>query len=137
MLRRILLVDDEADLRHQLAWAVRSEDREIFEAANAVEALGLIQTLNFDVIITDLHMGDDRDGLSVLRNALEKDPLTQVLIVTSYGTPLISVEAMKSGAFDYLERNSPGINTLQMVRTKVRLALDFRDSKSRSSIGDR
>jgi DNA-binding NtrC family response regulator len=125
---KILVVDDEPELRSQLEWAARGENngQEVVAAESGEQAIHLIQQQDFDVIVTDLKMETDGAGLNVLKAAKEKDIYTQVIVVTAYGTPEISVETMRLGAFDYLERNAPGTDALAMVRSKISLALEFR-----------
>lgn len=126
---KILVVDDEDDLRTQLERAAKGDGREVFTAQDSQEAFQLIRQNDFDVIITDLRMEHDRSGIDVLKAAKEKNIYTQVVVITAYGTPEISIETMKLGAFDYLERNSPGTNIPIMVRHKITLALEFRKAK--------
>jgi len=126
---KILVVDDEPTLKGQLEWAARGEGRETMAAESGEQAIQLIQQHNFDVIVTDLKMETDEAGLDVLKAAKEKNIYTQVIVVTAYGTPEISVETMRLGAFDYLERNAPGTDCLAMVRSKINLALEFREAK--------
>jgi two-component system response regulator PilR (NtrC family) len=127
----ILVADDEPVLRGQLEWAAHGEGRKVVAAESSKQATELIQQGDFDVIVADLKMETDRAGLDILKIAKEKDPYTQVIIVTAYGTPEISVETMRQGAFDYLERNAPGTDFLSMVRSKVNLALEFREGRLR------
>lgn len=133
---RILVVDDEAELRNQLAWAARSEGREVLIAESGEQAVTLIQQHDFDVVITDLKMETDDTGLYVLNTAKQKDIDTQVIVVTAYGTPEISVKTMRYGAFDYLERNSPGTEFLAMLRHKIDLAVEFRKAILRGKFNE-
>jgi DNA-binding NtrC family response regulator len=129
---KILVVDDEPTLKGQLEWAARGEGREVMAAESGEQAVRLIQQHSFDVIVADLKMETDKAGLDVLKAAKEKDVYTQVIVVTAYGTPEVSVETMRLGAFDYLERNAPGTDTLAMVRSKITLALELREAKLRA-----
>jgi len=129
---KILVVDDEPALRRDLEWAARGEGREVLSAESGEQAIQLIQQHDLDVIVTDLRMETEKAGLAVLRTAKEKDVYTQVILVTAYGTPEISVETLRLGAFDYLERNAPGTDVLLMVRSKINLALEFREAKLRA-----
>jgi len=81
-------------------------------------------------VITDLMLEHQtaHDGLSVVQ-AARQDEFTQVIVVTAYGSPELSVEAMELGAFDYLERGTPGTNFRKMLAAKIRLALDFQSAK--------
>lgn len=127
----ILIVEDKPAQREQLVWAAQSEGRKIFEASSAEEACKLIAERDFAVIVTDLAMEAKDAGLRVLEAAKAKNIYTQVIVITAYGTPEISVETMVKGAFDYLERGAPGTDTLAMVKYKINLALEFRDAKLR------
>jgi DNA-binding NtrC family response regulator len=126
---KILVVDDEPVLRGQLEWAAHGEGREVVAAESSEEAIRLIQQNDFAVVVTDIRLETEAAGLGVLRAAKEKDISTQVIVVTAYGTPEVSVETMQLGAFDYLERNAPGTDHLAMVKTKIQLALEFREAR--------
>jgi DNA-binding NtrC family response regulator len=126
---KILVVDDDPDWRAQLQWAARGEGREVIVAESGEQAIRLIQQHDFAVIVTDLRMETKEAGLDVLKAAKEKDIYTQVIMVTAYGTPEVSVETMRLGAFDYLERTAEGTEHLPMVRSKINLALEFREAK--------
>lgn len=128
---RILVVDDKAKARQLLAEAAHVSGADVVTAGSAKEASQEIAHQTFDVVVTDLHMETPVAGLEVLKAAKEKDGDTQVIVVTAYGTPRISMEIMDMGAFDYLEKNAPGTDVLGVVRSKVNLALDYR-AKSRT-----
>jgi DNA-binding NtrC family response regulator len=130
---RILIVDDDPDLREDLQWAAQGSGRDIVIAGSAKEAIETLTRESFDVVVTDMRMETNNAGLEVLKAAKERDILTQVIVITAYGTPEISVETMRLGAFDYLERNFPGTDVLAMIKSKVTLALDFRNAKLRES----
>ena len=82
------------------------------------------------MVVTDLLMETQSaaDGLAVL-TAAKRRPFTQVIVVTSFGSPELSVESMRLGAFDYLERGTPGKDFREMLTSKIRLALDYRSAK--------
>ncbi len=129
---RILVVDDDSDLREDLVWAaqaVQGPERDVVSASSAAEAIEEIARETFDLVVTDVRMEANDAGMKVLRAAKEKDPSTQVIVITSYGTQEISREVMELGAFDYLERTSPGTDVLAMIRSKINLALEFRRAK--------
>lgn len=126
---KILVVDDVPELRNHLKWAASGEGREVVAAESTEQAILLIHQQDFHVIVTDLKMEMDDSGLDVLKAAKEKDIYTQVIVVTAYGTPEISVETMRLGAFDYLERNAPDTDHLAMVQSKITLALEFQQAK--------
>ncbi len=100
---RILLVDDDAMNRKYFYQVLEKEHYEIDEAASGEEATAKIEGNNYDVILSDLHMYKV-GGLDVLQRAKSKDPLTQVLIMTGYGSISTAVAAMQNGAFDYISK---------------------------------
>lgn len=125
---KILVVDDVPELLEDLEWVARKIG-ETLTASSAEDAIKLISEHDFDVVVTDLQMETELSGLDVLEAAKEKNPYTQVIVVTAYGTPAVSVETMRKGAFDYLERNAPGTDFLEMVREKLKLALNYTKAK--------
>jgi DNA-binding NtrC family response regulator len=130
---RILVVDDRPKARGLLAEAAQVSGAEVMTAGSAEEAIQTIEREAFDVIVTDLQMETPKAGLEVLKAAKKKDIYTQVIVITAYGTPQISVETMSLGAFDYLEKNAPGTDVIGMIISKVGLALDYRNAKLRES----
>jgi DNA-binding NtrC family response regulator len=97
---RLLVVDDEPNMCRSLAILLREEGRyEVATAASGREALGKLDRI--DLVITDLSM-PGMDGLELLRKIKETAPETQVVLMTAYSTVQSAVDAMKSGAFEYL-----------------------------------
>src|SRR5664280_758711 len=123
---RILVVDDKPKTRGLLAEAAHVSGAEVVTAESAKEAIQKIAQETFDVVLTDMKMETPEAGLEVLKAAKAKDVYTQVIVITAYGTPRISVETMSWGAFDYIEKNAPGTDVLGMIKSKVDLALDYR-----------
>lgn len=134
---KILIIDDLLEERELMRIAVKAEGRDVIEAASTQQALQFIQDNDFDVVVTDLKMEKADSGFDVLRAAKNKDIYTQVIMVTAYGNPDIGSEAMRQGAFDYLERIS-GHDNLDMLRYKVNLAIEFHDAKAKGkSVNER
>lgn len=100
---RILIVDDEVNIRTALGRLLERRGYEVGCAGSGSEALDLLGRAAFHVVITDLKMFG-LDGLGVLRGAREAQPETEVIILTAYGTVDSAVEAMKRGAYDYLAK---------------------------------
>ena len=100
---KILIVDDEPIKRSVLADGLRAAGHSPSSAANPLEAEPLLAKTQFDVILTDLRM-PGQDGLSFLRNLKRQRPEQPVIVMTAYGTVDTAVEAMKLGAFDYLQK---------------------------------
>ncbi len=100
---RILIVDDQRNMRTTTALVLRQEGYEVAEAESGEAALSRLLTEPFDVVLTDLKMAA-LDGIAVLRGALEVAPATQVIVMTGYGTVESAVEAMQQGAYDYVSK---------------------------------
>lgn len=132
-MNRILVVDNEAELRELYRLAVQGDDREVAEASDEATAVELLRSQRFDVIVVDLRMERKDSGLAVLKAAKEVERSTQVIVVTVYGTPEVSVEVMNLGAFDYLQRNSPALDFFPVLRHKINLALRFRAALVKSA----
>ncbi|MEL6180775.1 MAG: response regulator, partial [Myxococcota bacterium] len=98
---RVLVVDDEWSIRQVLHDFMSMEDWEVTLAPSGEEALKLLHKGSFDVVVTDLKMGDV-DGIAVLEAARTCDPHMGVIVMTGFGTVESAIEAMKKGAFDYL-----------------------------------
>ncbi len=103
---RILVVEDNDTLRRGITIALRERWGDVRDLANGNDAIECISDTHsdaFDVIVTDLRL-PGCDGISVLRAARERDPGTSVLIMTAYGSIETAVEAMRSGAFDFVQK---------------------------------
>ncbi len=99
----ILLVDDEKSVRSTLSLFLTKAGYKVEEAASGDEAEKKITSSPFDLVITDLKM-KPTDGLQVLRATKESNPITEVIVMTGFGTVESGVEAMKSGAYDYIQK---------------------------------
>jgi len=78
--------------------------------------------------VTDMVMESPTSGLEVLQAALTTDVFSEVLVLTAYGNVGNAVECMKRGAFDYVEKNIPGVDVFELLSMKVDQALDRRRS---------
>jgi len=100
---RILVVDDQRNMRVTTAIVLRQAGYEVAEAENGAAAVQRISAEPFDVVLTDLRMGEV-DGMEVLRSAVELSPLVQVIVMTAYGSIESAVEAIRRGAYDYISK---------------------------------
>jgi len=100
---RILVVDDQRNMRATTALVLRQEGYRVEEAESGEQALARLLAEPFDVVLTDLRM-EPLDGLAVMRGALDVSPSTQVIVMTGYGTVESAVQAMQAGAHDYLSK---------------------------------
>jgi DNA-binding NtrC family response regulator len=118
----LLIVDDEKPSRDGLRAAL--EDRyEVYVAEDAASAMQLLEEESFDVLLTDFRLPGE-DGMKLIRRAksLSKPPVC--ILMTAYGSEELAVEAMKSGADDYIAKGRLQIDELEM-----RIARSFRQQK--------
>ena len=99
----ILLVDDEKSVRTTLALMLQRVGYQVQEAANGEAALEMINQRFFDLVITDLKM-EPVDGMEVLRKIKSNGISTEVVVMTAFSTVESGVEAMKLGAYDYIQK---------------------------------
>ena len=100
---RVLIVDDDADSSEFLKLLVESHGNLVRTAATGAEAREILRAWRPEVALMDL-MLPDTDGLELLRDFKDASPETQVIMVTGYGSVPKAVEAMKAGAFSFIEK---------------------------------
>lgn len=100
---KILIVDDDDTARNILARLLKDEERDVVIAADGREAFQHLFRTPFDVVLTDLVM-DNFSGIDILVKAKEFHPETEVIVITGYGSVPTAIEAIKKGAFHYLEK---------------------------------
>lgn len=103
MVPSVLIVDDEKHTREGLQQALE-ENYDVSVASNADEAFNLMESQEFDVILTDLRMPGGKSGLKVIDKALTMPGRPAVIMMTAYGNIDTAVEAMKRGAVDFLTK---------------------------------
>ncbi|MFB3853463.1 MAG: sigma-54-dependent transcriptional regulator [Vicinamibacterales bacterium] len=118
---RILIADDHDALRRGLSRALTGAGHEVEEAPNGNAAIERLHEAHFDVVLSDLKMGGS-DGLDVLRTAKSLHPSTSVILMTAFGSVSTAVEAMKSGAFDYVQKPFE----IEEMEVKIEKALELR-----------
>jgi DNA-binding NtrC family response regulator len=117
--RQILVVDDEPNLRRVLGAQLSRDGYEVHAVADGEAALKILSEQYVDVVITDLRM-PRLDGLELLRRALAIEPELPVVIITAHGTVDNAVEALKSGAFDYITKPFDQNEVRNVVRKALR-----------------
>lgn len=100
----LLIVDDEKNMRLSLETVMRDEGYEALVATSGEEALELMARNKFFLVICDGRLGSGMSGYDFLKQARKKFPSTPTMIITAYATPKLAVEAIKSGAEDYLAK---------------------------------
>jgi DNA-binding NtrC family response regulator len=96
-------VDDDAVARQLLAEALRKDGYDVEVAGGGADAIALGREKRFDVVLTDIRMGEV-DGFAVLREFRQRSPETAIVLLTAFGSMDGAVEAIKQGAYDYLAK---------------------------------
>jgi ATP-dependent Lon protease len=126
---KLLVVDDEKIALNSLVRALSKEGYSVVPASNGTEAIEKLRESDFDVVITDLIMGDI-DGHAVLEETKSRHPDTRLIMITGYATVDTAVQALRTGAFHYIEKPLK----LDEVRTAVRDALGNKVSTGKETI---
>ena len=135
---RILVVDDEEGIRSFVAEALATAGHDVTQAADGREALRRLAERGFDLVLTDLKM-PGIDGLEVVRRVRAEQPEVEVIVLTAHGSVDTAVQAMKLGAFDYLQKpvGSPAELRLLVERAlERRTLLAARDRELREAPGE-
>src|SRR6202171_6045921 len=122
---RILIADDHDALRRGLARGLTEVGHEVDEASNGNLAIARLHDSYFDVVLSDLKMGGS-DGLDVLRTTRALHPTTAVILMTAFGSVTTAVEAMKIGAFDYVQKPFE----IEEMEVKIEKALEVKRMKN-------
>src|SRR6188474_2204945 len=117
--KQILVVDDEANLRRVLSAQLARDGYEVHTAEDGEAALAFLKEHHIDMVITDLRM-PKVDGMDLLRAALRDDPSRPVVMMTAHGTIDNAVEALKTGAFDYITKPFDQNEVRNVVRKALR-----------------
>jgi DNA-binding NtrC family response regulator len=98
---KILIVDDELIVRESLGGWLERDGHTVDKAASGEEALEKCEKVRYDILLLDIKM-EGMSGLEVLKRVRENDPDVSVVMITAYGSIPSAIEAMKSGAYEYL-----------------------------------
>ena len=112
----ILVIEDQRELRDHLVELFRARTYEVDEAEDGEAAVELLDKRDYDLVLTDLRLGHRIDGLDLLGYIKEKNPDTEVIIMTAYGSVEGGVIAIQRGAYDYLTKPFREPEVLQLVR---------------------
>ncbi|MDR4493021.1 MAG: sigma-54 dependent transcriptional regulator [Nitrospirales bacterium] len=119
--QKILIVDDEPDTLTLLREIMEKEGYQVHTATSSATALKHFIEFAPDLVLSDIQM-PHMDGLALLAETRKRSPLTQVILLTAYGSLSTAVEGIKAGAFDYLSKPF----SLEEIRTVVRRALEHK-----------
>jgi len=130
----ILVADDDPVIRRLFEKRLQDAGYSVQVAEDGMQAGSLLATSHFDVVITDLVMPGDIGGIELLQIAKDKDPLTEVIVITAHSSIDTAVSAMKKGAADYLEKPVNfeelflRLEKINEVRSLIRNADDLRNA---------
>ena len=125
-MKKILIIDDEKDIRFLLSSILLDEDYLTIEAGNIAEAEKKIDGENFDLALIDIYLGDKKkDGISLLKKIKKINSDLPVIMISGHATIQIAVDSIKEGAFEFLEKP---FNTSRLLNF-VKRALENFDLK--------
>jgi len=123
MKTRILVVDDEPQVRDLMTALFEREGYDVETADSAHSAIASLGVSKYDIVITDKNMsGDEEAGLEVLKYVKEHAPASEVIMITGFATIETAIEAMKMGAFDYIVKPVP----VEELSQKVERLLEYK-----------
>ena len=135
---RVLIVDDEANIRRMLAALLKAEGFETEEAPNGNSALLQLDQLHPDAILLDLQMPPGPDGLETLRQLRERDASTLVIMMSGKAQLTDAVKAIKLGAFQFLEKPLTPEAVLVALRSGIELTRARAETRAlRAQLGPR
>jgi DNA-binding NtrC family response regulator len=127
---KVLLVDDELTMVQTVSELLRQEGHEVFPFTNGAAALAALAEQSPELVITDLYLDKTRaHGLEILQKARTLVPPAVVIVITGFGSIGTAVEAMKHGAFDYLEKPFK----VDELKLSVQRALSYNDAISETA----
>lgn len=132
---RILVVDDEEGIRSFLTDSLLTEDHEVVEAVDGVQASLMLDRQTFNLMITDLHM-PGLDGMALLRKARSEVPEMEVVVLTAHGSVETAVEALKMGATDFLQKPLSGPDEIRLVAARAVERCSLRTLRDRTRPDD-
>ena len=122
---KLLLIDDEEDVRYSLQRILATEGIELATAASGEEGLKVIPKFKPDLVLMDVRM-TGMTGLETLRQIRTTDPKLLVILMTAYGTTQTAIEAMKLGAYDYLLKPFDIAKLKELVHSALKAARDMK-----------
>ncbi|MGI8923425.1 MAG: response regulator [Fimbriimonadales bacterium] len=134
---KVLVVDDEEDVRDAVKRRLERQGMEVDLAESAQEGVERIAAANpvYDIIVTDMSMEDAEAGIQILMAAVKRDVFAEVIVMTAFGNVKNAVECMKRGAFDYIEKNAPGVDVYELLTIKIEQAMGQRRS-NQAAVGN-
>src|SRR5580698_9505014 len=122
---KLLLIDDEEDVRYSLQRIFDSPEVELASAPSGEEGLKIISKFKPDLVLMDVRMGGI-NGLETLRKIRVVNPKLLVILMTAYGTTQMAIEAMKLGAYDYLLKPFDAVKIKELIANALKAARDMK-----------
>jgi len=127
---RILIADDQEDILTALRLLLKAEGFAVDRAGSPAEVLSALDKREYDVLLIDLNYTRDTtsgvEGLDLLARVLSADPMLPVVVMTAWGTVDLAVEAMRSGAKDFIQKPWDNAHLLATVRAQASLSAALR-----------
>jgi two-component system response regulator AtoC len=128
-MRRVLIVDDEQNLRHMLQTLLKREGYEPIGVSSVDGALRELEAHPFDIVITDLRM-PGQSGMDLVDEIRRRNLTTTVVVMTAYGSRDIAIEAMKHGAYDYISKPFEADELVLLLRKAEERERLFRENQT-------
>ena len=131
--RRLLIIDDEANMRHMLSTVLKKAGYQVETAADGAKGLEMIQQSPYDFILCDIKM-PKMDGMEFLKMSRDRLGAATVIMMSAYGSIDTAIDAMKSGAYDYISKpfkTDEVYLTLKKAEERERLKAENRLLKAR------
>jgi len=129
---RVLVADDQSDIRDALRLLLRREGYEIHGAASPSEALAALEAREFDVVLMDLNYARDttsgQEGLDLLPRIQMMDSTLPVIVMTAWSSVEVAVEAMRRGARDFIPKPWENTRLITVIRTQIDLRQALRQA---------
>ena len=117
----ILVVDDDRSVTGALAVILKAAGYDVLTTNSLAEATSVLSSRSFDLVITDLRLADGT-GIDLITHIKSQTPDTEVILMTAFGSIEITIEAIKRGAYYYLEKPHPPKQLLALVERALQFA---------------
>src|ERR1700754_4825297 len=119
MKKRILIIDDDAEMCTLLARFLTKNGYEVDTAHSGKKGIEKFKSGTFDIVLCDYRLGDKKDGKDVLLEIKQINPATIVLIITGYSDIKLAVDVIKAGAYDYIIKPLLPEEVLNILSTAI------------------
>lgn len=126
---RLLIVEDDTDIRELLKHYLKDSVDEIYEADNGSIALEIVKTKEFDTILSDIEM-PQMNGLKFLAYLRSLGQMTPFVVLTAHGDHNRALEALSLGAFDFISKDSKRKAVIESVQSALKLGHEMKLSKN-------